>query len=49
MVKIFLGVVSGVFLGALLLEILRRKNPKLAEEIEKRAKQIVEDAEITFG
>ncbi len=41
MMKLAMGLMGGVFLGALFLEILRHKNPAMAEELERRAKEIV--------
>jgi len=40
MLKILGGVVIGVFVGALAFEILHRKNPRLIEEIERKAERV---------
>jgi hypothetical protein len=40
MVKVFLGVMGGVFVGALLVEILRRKNPGAVEKLEAKARLV---------
>ncbi|MBI5538291.1 MAG: hypothetical protein HY898_36550 [Deltaproteobacteria bacterium] len=38
MFKVFLGAMGGVFIGALLVEILRRKSPGTVEKLEERAR-----------
>ena len=40
MFKVIGGVVVGVFLGAMVLEILKRQKPDLIENIEKKAKKV---------
>ena len=42
MEKILIGVVIGIFVGALTVEILNRKKPELTREIEKKAKDAVD-------
>lgn len=39
MMKVFGGVVIGVFVGALVLQILKQKRPGLLEEVEARAEE----------
>jgi len=41
MEKILFGVVLGIFVGAVAVEILNRKKPELTREIEKKAKDTV--------
>jgi len=41
MMKLAFGFLGSIFIGALFLEILRRKNPAAAQEIERRAKKVV--------
>lgn len=40
MFKIIGGVIAGVFFGALMLEILRRRRPEVVESIEDRARSV---------
>lgn len=42
MEKILVGVVVGIFVGALAAEILKRKNPELTRKIEQKAKDTVD-------
>ncbi|MBW2622473.1 MAG: hypothetical protein JRD68_06170 [Deltaproteobacteria bacterium] len=42
MEKILAGVIVGIFVGALAVEILNRKKPELTKEIEKKAKNTVD-------
>lgn len=42
MFKIVGGVIVGVFLGALMFEILKRRRPDLVEGIEKQAKVVMD-------
>jgi len=48
MEKIFFGVVLGIFVGALTVEILNRKKPELTREIEKKAKKTVDTLVAAF-
>jgi len=40
MIKILLGAMGGIFVGAFLVEVLRRKNPEAVERIEAKAKRM---------
>ena len=40
MFKVIGGVIVGVFLGAMVLEILKRQKPDLIETLEKKAKNV---------
>ena len=40
--KVLIGVVAGVFVGALAVEVLNRKKPELTEGIERKAKSTVD-------
>ncbi len=42
MTKFFGGIVVGVFLGALTLEVLGRTHPELLEKVERRARRAAE-------
>ena len=42
MQKILIGVGLGIFIGALAVEILNRKNPELTRKIEQKAKDTVD-------
>lgn len=48
MQKILVGVFVGIFVGALAVEVLNRKKPGLAKEIEKKAKDTVDAFVATF-
>ena len=41
MLKLLLGAMGGVFVGALMMEILRRKRASTAEKIEEKARHVV--------
>ena len=42
MFKVLGGVIVGVFVGALVLEILKRRRPELVEGIERKAKNMTD-------
>ena len=41
MMKLFLGVLGGVFVGALVLEMMRRKSPERYQKIAARARKAI--------
>jgi len=43
MFKILGGVVLGIFVGALVLEVMRRRRPDIVEAIEKKAKDFTQN------
>ena len=43
MLKFFGGTLLGVFVGALVLEVLRRRRPGVAEFVERRARKIADE------
>ncbi len=42
MFKVIGGVIVGVFLGALMLEVLSRRRPEVVEAIERKAKKVTD-------
>ena len=42
MIKLIGGVIIGVFLGALVIEILKHRRPELIQGIEKKAKEVTD-------
>lgn len=42
MIKVLLGAMGGIFVGAFLMEVLRRKNPDAVQRFEARAKRAAE-------
>ncbi len=49
MFKVLGGVVLGVFVGALLLEVIRRRRPDIVEAIEKKARDFTENLLVGTG
>lgn len=43
MSKVFIGVFAGVFIGAVIYELLNRTNPALVEMVENMAKNKIDD------
>jgi len=42
MLKVLLGAMGGIFVGALLVEVIRRKRPSTAEAIERKAREVAQ-------
>jgi hypothetical protein len=48
MMKLFIGAMGGVFVGAFLMEILRRKRPETFERIHRKAQKMLQDRDIAI-